>query len=85
MIDMAETKPVKLKIYPTQDFTRSLNRCGACDAMVPDGVTHCPDCGVPIYGRVGEGSYSKCALCGAYIPNGKKLDKCPHCREPISN
>lgn len=83
---------VRLKIYPVYGcvrgvygITSSRNRCGACDALVPDGVTHCPACGVPIYGRIGEGSYNKCPLCGAYIPNGKNLDKCPTCREPISH
>lgn len=83
----ADNKPVKLKIYPIYGYygiERSRNCCGACNAIVPDGVTHCPSCGVPIYGRIGEGSYSKCKCCGAYIPNAKGLEKCPSCREPIS-
>ena len=74
--------PVRLKIYPVYGcvrgvygITSSRSRCGACDAVVPDNVKFCPGCGVPIYGRVGEGSYIKCSLCGAYIPDGKHLDK----------
>ena len=83
--------PVRLKTYPAYGcirgvygITSSRSRCGACDAVVPDNVKFCPGCGVPIYGRAGEGSYIKCSLCGAYIPDGKHLDKCPYCREPIS-
>ena len=60
--------PVRLKIYPVYGcvrgvygITSSRSRCGACDAVVPDDVKFCPGCGVPIYGRVGEGSYIKCS------------------------
>lgn len=79
-----QIKPVKMKIVPYANFTKSKNYCGACGTRVPDNVDYCPGCGVPIYGRAGEGSYSKCKACGAYIPNGKGLEKCPNCREPIS-
>ena len=80
MIDMAETKPVKLKIYPVYGcirgvygITSSRSRCGACDAVVPDDVKFCPGCGVPIYGRVGEGSYIKCFPLRGLYPGREAL------------
>ena len=78
---MSTEKPVRMKIYPNADMTRSVNRCGACGAVVPDRVTHCRACGVPIYGRTGPGSFTKCQRCGGYIPDG--AEKCPNCRAPI--
>lgn len=86
----SQQKPVKLKIYPVYGYlrgvygiTKSRSRCGACDAVVPDNVKFCPGCGVPIYGRVGLGSYSKCRSCGVYVPNGQGLTRCTKCGEPL--
>ena len=84
---MSEQKPVKPKIFPVYGYygiEGSRMFCGACGAQIPDRASHCPECSAPVYGRTGEGSYSKCKACGAYIPNGKGLEKCPNCREPIS-
>lgn len=78
-----EIKPVKLKIFPNWNFTQSISRCGACNAIVPDGVEYCPSCGVPIYGRVGVGSYIKCPHCGAYVPKWEHLERCTNCHEKL--
>jgi len=78
-----EQQPVKLKIFPVRGFTKSVNRCGACDSIVPDGADHCPACGVPIYGRTGKGSYTVCPWCGAYIPKWEPLERCPYCHSEL--
>lgn len=85
-----QQKPVKLKTYPVYGYlrgaygiTKSRSRCGACDTVVPADVKFCPGCGVPIYGRVGPGSYSKCRSCGAYVPNSQGLTRCTKCGESL--
>ena len=84
-------EPVKLKIYPVYGnyngervIVGSRESCGSCGSGVPRHVKYCPGCGVPIYGRVGKGSYSICRSCGGAIPNGDGLDRCPHCRAPFT-
>lgn len=85
-------EPVKLKIYPiygeycgnSRVIVGSRESCGKCGASVPRNVKYCPDCGVPIYGRAGKGSYSICGSCGGLIPNGEGRDKCPNCRAPFT-
>lgn len=83
---MNDQKPVKLKVYPIygpHGIEGSREYCGACYVQVPRNVTHCPKCGVPIYGRTGEGSFTKCPSCSGLIPYG--ADKCPNCRRPTTN
>lgn len=85
---MNEVKPVKMKIFPIRDrlgnIVRSRNCCGSCGAVVPNGVTHCPACSVPIFGRIGEGSSTKCSSCGSYIPAEKTMERCPYCNESLA-
>ena len=82
---MNDQKPVKLKVYPVYnnrgDIVGSREYCGSCGTSVARGVPCCPKCGVPIYGRTGEGSFTKCPACSGLIPYG--ADKCPNCRRPV--
>jgi ribosomal protein L40E len=46
--------------------------CGECGALIPEGSTKCPKCGVEF-----ETDTVKCSSCGAWIPSDVK--NCPEC------